>query len=257
MAAERPSLGRHHVSPPGHKEAAQVVLKGAETRRNGGRAAGGRSRPAAVTDAELLTAVRQVCGLLVDDGLRARLDEQRRRLSYALAGGDEEQIATQTMGMRRGWLALDRAAADAGAEPLAPEVWEAQLSDGTVVGVVRSEVEAQHVCRGHTDFVRQYPVATKRAMRAILKATDLCATEPEGAARQLVKDGFAHHYDTALQTITDVPYNVWRELDPEDSLRFYGLWLHEFGIVNSTPNQIIAEGTDWRFLNELKRELKA
>ena len=68
---------------------------------------------------------------------------------------------------------------------------------------------------GHTDFVRQYPVATKRAVRAILKATDLCATEPEGAARQLVEDGFAHHYDTALQTITDVPYNVWRELDPE------------------------------------------
>jgi NitT/TauT family transport system substrate-binding protein len=110
---------------------------------------------------------------------------------------------------------------------------------------------------GQTDFVRQYPVATKRAMRAILKATDVCATEPERAARQLVEDGFAHHYDTALQTITDVPYNVWRELDPEDSLRFYGLWLHEFGMIDSTPNQIIAEGTDWRFLNELKRELKA
>jgi NitT/TauT family transport system substrate-binding protein len=110
---------------------------------------------------------------------------------------------------------------------------------------------------GQTDFVRQYPVATKRAMRAILKATDVCATEPERAARQLVEDGFAHHYDTALQTITDVPYNVWRELDPEDSLRFYGLWLHEFGMIDSTPNQIIAEGTDWRFFDELKRELKA
>ena len=61
----------------------------------------------------------------------------------------------------------------------------------------------------------------------------------------------------ALQTLTDVPYNVWRELDPEDSLRFYALWLHEFGQIESTPNKIIAEGTDWRFLNELKRELKA
>jgi NitT/TauT family transport system substrate-binding protein len=110
---------------------------------------------------------------------------------------------------------------------------------------------------GSTDFVRQYPVATKRAMRAILKATDLCATEPERAARQLIEGGFAQHYDIALQTLTDVPYNVWRELDPDDSLRFYGLWLHEFGEVNATPNEIIAEGTDWRFLNELKRELKA
>jgi NitT/TauT family transport system substrate-binding protein len=110
---------------------------------------------------------------------------------------------------------------------------------------------------GSEDFIRQYPVATKRAMLAILKATDLCATDPEGAARQLVEGGFAQHYDTALQTVRDVPYNVWRELDPEDSLRFYALWLHEFGMIDSTPNQIIANGTDWRFLNELKRELKA
>ena len=110
---------------------------------------------------------------------------------------------------------------------------------------------------GTTDFVRQHPVATKRALRAILKATDVCATEPEHAARQLVEGGFAQHYDVALQTLTDLPYNVWRELDPEDSLRFYALWLHEFGELESTPNQLIAAGTDWRFLNELKRELKA
>jgi NitT/TauT family transport system substrate-binding protein len=110
---------------------------------------------------------------------------------------------------------------------------------------------------GSEDLIRQYPVATKRAMRAMLKATDLCATDPERVARQLVEGGFAHHYETALQTVRDVPYNVWRELDPEDSLRFYALWLHEFGMIDATPNQIIAEGTDWRFLNELKRELKA
>ncbi|MCC2653173.1 MAG: ABC-type nitrate/sulfonate/bicarbonate transport system [Geminicoccaceae bacterium] len=110
---------------------------------------------------------------------------------------------------------------------------------------------------GQSEFVQNYPVATKRAVRAILKATDLCATEPERAARQLLEGGFAQHYDIALQTLTDVPYNVWRELDPEDSLRFYGLWLHEFGMIEATPNQIIAEGADWRFLDELKRELKA
>jgi NitT/TauT family transport system substrate-binding protein len=28
-------------------------------------------------------------------------------------------------------------------------------------------------------------------------------------------------------------------------------------MIKSTPQAIIAEGTDWRFLNELKRELKA
>jgi NitT/TauT family transport system substrate-binding protein len=40
-------------------------------------------------------------------------------------------------------------------------------------------------------------------------------------------------------------------------MRFYALRLHEAGMIRSSPNQIIAEGTDWRFLNELKRELKA
>ena len=40
-------------------------------------------------------------------------------------------------------------------------------------------------------------------------------------------------------------------------MRFYALRLHEVGMIKSTPNTIIAEGTDWRFVNELKRELKA
>jgi NitT/TauT family transport system substrate-binding protein len=108
-----------------------------------------------------------------------------------------------------------------------------------------------------TDFVRRYPVATKRALRAILKATDLCATEPEKAARRLIEGGFVQNYDIAFQPLTELPYKVWREFDPEDSIRFYALWLHEFGELNSTPKKLIAQGTDWRFLNELKSELKA
>jgi NitT/TauT family transport system substrate-binding protein len=111
---------------------------------------------------------------------------------------------------------------------------------------------------GNSDFVRECPVATKHALRAILKATDLCRTEPELVARRLVDGGFIKlDYERALPALTEIPRASWRELDPEDSLRFYGLWLHEFGEIDSTPNKIIAEGTDWRFLNELKRELKA
>jgi NitT/TauT family transport system substrate-binding protein len=111
---------------------------------------------------------------------------------------------------------------------------------------------------GNTDFVREYPVATKRALRAILKATDLCRTDPERAVRRLVDGAFIKlHYDGALDALAEIPWASWRELDPEDSLRFYALWMHEFGELNATPNKIIAEGTDWRFLNQLKRELKA
>jgi NitT/TauT family transport system substrate-binding protein len=110
---------------------------------------------------------------------------------------------------------------------------------------------------GNRDFVRANPVATKRYLRALLKATDLCATEPERAAQGLIDAGFTPRYDYALQTLTDTPYDRWREYDPEDSMRFFALRLHEVGMIKSSPNALIAEGTDWRFLNELKRELKA
>ena len=39
-------------------------------------------------------------------------------------------------------------------------------------------------------------------------------------------------------------------------MRFYALRLHEAGMIKSTPQKIIAQGTDWHFLNEIKRELK-
>jgi NitT/TauT family transport system substrate-binding protein len=40
-------------------------------------------------------------------------------------------------------------------------------------------------------------------------------------------------------------------------VRFWALRLREAGIIKSSPNRIIAQGTDWRFFNELKRELKS
>jgi len=109
---------------------------------------------------------------------------------------------------------------------------------------------------GDREYVRKYPVATKRVLRAILKASDLCASQPELAARQLVERGFTAQYDYALQTVSELPYDKWREYDPEDTLRFYALRLREAGFIKSSPNKIIAESADWRFLNELKRELK-
>jgi hypothetical protein len=60
----------------------------------------------------------------------------------------------------------------------------------------------------------------------------------------------------ALQTLTELRYDVWREFDPDDTLRFYALRMGEASLIKLSPQQIIANGTDWRFLNELKRELK-
>jgi NitT/TauT family transport system substrate-binding protein len=109
---------------------------------------------------------------------------------------------------------------------------------------------------GNPEFVRKYPIATKAVLRGILKATDLCVTEPARTAQRLVDGGYTARYDYALQTLNEVPYNKWREYDAEDTVRFYALRLHEAGFIKSTPQKIIADGTDWRFLAEVKRELK-
>jgi len=60
-----------------------------------------------------------------------------------------------------------------------------------------------------------------------------------------------------LQMMQEIPYGKWREFDPEDALRFYALRMRELGMITTSPQKIIARGTDWRFLNELKKELRA
>jgi len=128
--------------------------------------------------------------------------------------------------------------------------------------VVNSGVDrpwSQYFCcmiAGNRDFARKYPGAAKRVVRAILKASEVCALEPERAARAVLDKGYATSYEYALQTMHDVTYGKWRQYDPEDTLRFYALRLHEAGMIKSTPQKIIAQGTEWRFLNELKKELK-
>jgi NitT/TauT family transport system substrate-binding protein len=128
--------------------------------------------------------------------------------------------------------------------------------------VVNSAVDrpwSQYFCCmsvANRDFVRKYPVATKRALRAILKAADICAQEPDKAARALEAQGVAKRYDSALQTMRELPYTKWRHYDPEDTIRFYALRLNELGIIKSSPQRIITQGTVWRSFNELKKELK-
>jgi NitT/TauT family transport system substrate-binding protein len=106
------------------------------------------------------------------------------------------------------------------------------------------------------EFVRKNPVVTKRAIRAILKANDICAHEPERIAKRLVEWGFATRYDHAVQALKELPYARWRDYDAEDTIRFYALRLHEARVIRSAPQRIISQGADWRFLQELKKELK-
>ena len=129
----------------------------------------------------------------------------------------------------------------------------------TVLDLTLDRPWSQYFCcivAGNREFVRKHPVATKRAVRAILKAADFCGREPERAARLLIDKGYTNNYDILLQALKEIPYDKWREYNPEDTVRFYALRLHEAGMIKSSPQKIIAEGTDWRFLNELKAELK-
>jgi NitT/TauT family transport system substrate-binding protein len=143
--------------------------------------------------------------------------------------------------------------------PPVPQELRAKQIGHMVVNSALDRPWSQYFCclmTGNRDFVRKHPVATKRALRAILKATDVCALDPNRAAQLLVDRGFTPRYDYALQTMQEIPYNRWREYDPEDTVRFYALRLHEIGLIKSIPQKIIAQGTDWRFFNELKKELK-
>jgi NitT/TauT family transport system substrate-binding protein len=106
------------------------------------------------------------------------------------------------------------------------------------------------------EFVGKYPVATKRALRAFLKAADICGAQPQLAARLMADRGLSS-YEHGFQMLRSIPYGKWRDFDTEDALRFFALRMQEVGVVKSSPQKIIAQGTDWRFFNQLRRELKA
>ena len=119
---------------------------------------------------------------------------------------------------------------------------------------------SQYFCcmlAANREFHRKHPVATKRAVRAVLKAADMCAQEPDRIARQLVDRSFTASYDYARATLREVGYRAWRDLEPEETIRFYALRMRETGFIKSTPQKLISEGTDWRILKELRAELKS
>jgi NitT/TauT family transport system substrate-binding protein len=144
--------------------------------------------------------------------------------------------------------------------PPEPQELRDRHAGHVIVNTATDRPWSQYFCRmvaGNREYIRRHPVATKRVLRAILKATDLCVTEPARVARRIVDRGFTPQYDHARATLSEVPYDNWRDYDPGDTIRYYALRLYEAGLIKSSPTRIIADGADWRFFNELKRELKA
>ena len=107
----------------------------------------------------------------------------------------------------------------------------------------------------HRDWARQNPVAAKRVTRAVLRATDAAAKDRTGAAHRLVTHGdFVGDEAVLNETIANLSYD-WRERDPENTMRFFALKLADVKLIKSTPQQIIAQGSDFAYMRQLRKEL--
>ena len=140
-----------------------------------------------------------------------------------------------------------------------PAEMRARKVGHVIVNTTTDRPWSQYYCcmlGANREFTQRYPVTTKRALRAILKAADICAAQPLQVARFLSDKLYETRYAIGREVVESLPYNRWREANPEDTIRCYALRLHEVGMVKNTPQKLTAQGTDWRFLNELKRELK-
>jgi NitT/TauT family transport system substrate-binding protein len=141
-----------------------------------------------------------------------------------------------------------------------PQELRARKIGHVLVNTLTDKPWSQYFCclaAGNREFVRKNPVATKRALRALLKAVDLCASQPEAAARLMFGKGASANYDYVLQSVKDSGYRRWREYSAEDTMRFWGLRLREAGIIKGDPKKLLAQGTDWRFIEQLKKEMKS
>ena len=106
-------------------------------------------------------------------------------------------------------------------------------------------------------FTRENPIATKRALRALLQSNDIVSRDPEFATRLLIERKIRKEaeYKYILRSLKETPFNTWRHYNPEDTIRFYALRLYEIGLTKWSPQEIIDNNTDWQFLKSLKDEL--
>jgi NitT/TauT family transport system substrate-binding protein len=144
--------------------------------------------------------------------------------------------------------------------PPEPQELRARGVGRSILSINTDRPWSQYMCClavANRPFVERHPIATKRFLRATLKAADLCESEPATGARLLVEGGYVTDYERALDVLTELPYRAWRSFDSADSLRFYALRLHEAGLIAMSPQRVLATGTDWRFFDELKRELRS
>ena len=143
--------------------------------------------------------------------------------------------------------------------PPEPQMLRARGHKRVILNTVQDHPWSQYFCcmmYGNRSWVRNHPVATKKFLRAMYRASAVCSSKPESAARQLVDGKFAERYDYALETIKAIPYDLWHEYDSDDTMRFYALRLHDAGMLKNNPKKILEEGTQFNFLKDLRHEMR-
>jgi NitT/TauT family transport system substrate-binding protein len=99
-------------------------------------------------------------------------------------------------------------------------------------------------------------VATKRALRAIVKGMEICAAAPLRAARAAVSHNHQANLDDVVQMLKELGHGSWREFSAEDTARFFALRLRDIGMLKGNPQKLLALGRDWRFIDQLRKEMK-
>jgi len=103
------------------------------------------------------------------------------------------------------------------------------------------------------EWAHRNPIATKRITRALLRATDAAAKDAPRAAREAAPM-LGLEESIVAETMAMCAYN-WRDLEPEDTLRFFALWLAAAKLIRNTPQQLIALGADFQYMLQLRTEL--
>ena len=130
--------------------------------------------------------------------------DPRKEIDWQVAGSSDKALQVFAEGATDAFL---------GFAPQ-PQELRAKNIGHVILNTTQDRPWSQYFCcmlTGNREFVRKNPIATKRAMRAFLKAADICASEPQRAARFMTDKGYAASYDVALEVLSELPYRRWRD----------------------------------------------
>jgi NitT/TauT family transport system substrate-binding protein len=146
---------------------------------------------------------------------------------------------------------------------LGPELRRNPKNPGTIIlDTTMDKPWSQYYCCqlvANRNWARRYPIATKRVTRAVLRAADVVTKDRAYAAREyvarFVPTPRPNEVEIVSEVIRDLSFD-WRDIDPEETLRFFALRLADANLVKSTSQQIIAQGSDFAYMRQLRSELK-